>query len=63
MYDTKPKLKIKGSGFSQFTAEDLAGLKFDPPATVGDGADGEKLFGATLKSDDTIVLEREPGSK
>lgn len=74
VYDTKPKLKIRGEGFSQFSPEDLENLEFDPPAVAvavggdsgaadGENGSGEKLFGAALKSDDVIVLEREPGKK
>lgn len=55
IYDTKPKLKIKGSGFGQFSAEDLLQLKFDPPM-----AHGDVLAQATVKSED-IVLELAPG--
>lgn len=57
VYDTKPKIKIKGSGFSQFSPEDMLRLKFDPPMEHGD-----VLAQAVVKSED-IVLELVPGKK
>lgn len=55
IYDTKPKLKIKGWGLSELSAEDLLQLKFDPPMAYGD-----VLAQATVKSEE-IVLELVPG--
>lgn len=59
IYDTKPKLKIKGVELGQLSAEDLLQLEFDPPM----GKDGEKQFEATVVEDDTILLELAPGKR
>ncbi|CAM9661600.1 unnamed protein product, partial [Ectocarpus sp. 12 AP-2014] len=59
VYDTKPKIKVKGSGFGQLSFEDVRNLKFDPPMEVGGGV----LQQAAVQSDDTIVLELAPGAR
>lgn len=58
MYDTKPKLKIKGSGFDLFSDDDVLSLKFEPQMPHG-----EALSRATVVSDDTILLELTPGQR
>eukprot|EP00752_Nemacystus_decipiens_P008401 g7511.t1 len=59
VYDTKPKIRIKGTAFGQLSTEDLQQLVFEPPMTV----DGEKLFEATVEEEDTILLELAPGKR
>lgn len=61
VYDTKPKIKIKGVGFGQLATEDLQHLEFDPPMAVN----GEKHFEATatVQEDETILLELAPGKR
>ncbi|CAM9180767.1 unnamed protein product [Scytosiphon promiscuus] len=58
IYDTKPKLKIKGSGFDLLTEEDVLSLKFEPPM-----AHGGALARATVSSEDVILLELAPGQR
>eukprot|EP00903_Cladosiphon_okamuranus_P015736 g14524.t1 len=59
VYDTKPKLKIKGAEFGQLSTQDLQSLEFDPPMT----ASGDKQFEPSVQSDDTILLELAPGKR
>lgn len=56
VYDTKPKLKIRGKEFWQLSKEDL---EFDPPVLVN----GEKQFEVSIQSEDTILLELAPGKR
>ncbi|CAM9167772.1 unnamed protein product, partial [Hapterophycus canaliculatus] len=58
VYDTQPKLKIRGSGFGLLTVEDVLSLKFEPQMPNG-GA----LPRAIVLSDDTILLELTPGQR
>ncbi|CAN0080830.1 unnamed protein product, partial [Ectocarpus sp. 6 AP-2014] len=59
VYDTQPKIKLKGSGFGQLSFEDVRNLKFDPPMEVGGGV----LQQAAVQSDGVIVLELVPGAR
>lgn len=59
VYDTKPKLKIKGAEFSQLSPEDLLSLEFDPPMA----ASGDRHFEPSVQSDDTILLELASGKR
>lgn len=60
VYDTKPKLKIKGREFGQLSTQDLTQLEFEPPMVA---ANGEKQFEVSMQSDDTILLELAPGKR
>lgn len=59
MYDTKPKIKVKGTEFGQLSTEDLQHLEFDPPVAVN----GETQFEAIVQGDDTILLQLAPGKR
>lgn len=59
VYDTKPRLTLRGKEFGQLSTEDMLHLEFSPPMS----ANGEKQFEATLQADDAILLELAPGKR
>lgn len=58
IYDTKPKIKLKGSGFNLLSPDDLLSFKFDPPLARGD-----VIGKSSVKADDTITIELAAGKK